>query len=151
MGTRSLRTEAVVSDPISGKTPRSAAEAEMHEHHLDFGGFTIVSASPAMTQAVNFARRIAESEASTILLEGDSGTGKDVIAHLVHHASKRRNGAFVALNCAAIPETLLESELFGYEKGAFTDACTPKPGILETASGGTLFLDEIGDACSAPG
>jgi transcriptional regulator with PAS, ATPase and Fis domain len=88
---------------------------------------------------------VAESEVSTILLEGESGTGKDVFAQFIHHFGRRREGPFVAINCAAIPETLLESELFGYEKGAFTDARAPKAGILEIASGGTIFLDEVGE------
>jgi transcriptional regulator with PAS, ATPase and Fis domain len=105
----------------------------------------MVAASPIMQQVVRFARRVAESEASTILVEGESGTGKDVIAHFMHEFGRRRERPFVALNCAAIPETLLESELFGYEKGAFTDARAPKPGILEIASTGTVFLDEIGE------
>jgi PAS domain S-box-containing protein len=112
---------------------------------IAFGIFKMVAVSPAMKQLLRFARRVAESEASTILLEGESGTGKDVIAHFMHHFGTRRDRPFVALNCAAIPETLLESELFGYEKGAFTDARSPKPGILEMATGGTVFLDEIGE------
>jgi two-component system, NtrC family, response regulator AtoC len=112
---------------------------------VGFGGFKMVAASPSMKQVLRFARRVAESEASTILLEGESGTGKDVVAHFMHHFGKRRDAPFVPLNCAAIPETLLESELFGYEKGAFTDARTSKAGILEMASGGTIFLDEIGE------
>jgi len=88
---------------------------------------------------------VAESEVSTILLEGESGIGKDVFAQFIHHVGRRREGPFVPLNCAAIPETLLESELFGYEKGAFTDARTPKAGIFEIATSGTIFLDEIGE------
>lgn len=120
-------------------------EAAAEEDGIVFGRFKMVAASPAMKQVLRFARRVAESEASTILLEGESGTGKDVIAHFMHHFGTRRDRPFVALNCAAIPETLLESELFGYEKGAFTDARSPKPGILETATGGTVFLDEIGE------
>jgi PAS domain S-box-containing protein len=120
-------------------------EAGIEEDGIAFGNFRMVAASPAMKQVLRFARRVAESEASTILLEGESGTGKDVIAHFMHHFGTRRDRPFVALNCAAIPETLLESELFGYEKGAFTDARSPKPGILEIATGGTVFLDEIGE------
>jgi len=120
-------------------------EAVVEEDGIAFGNFTMIAASPAMKQVLRFARRVAESEASTILLEGESGTGKDVIAHFMHHFGTRRDRPFVALNCAAIPETLLESELFGYEKGAFTDARSPKPGILEIATGGTVFLDEIGE------
>jgi transcriptional regulator with PAS, ATPase and Fis domain len=98
-----------------------------------------------MRQVVNFARRVAASEVSTILLEGESGTGKDVLAKLLHYHSARASEPFLAINCAAIPETLLESELFGYEKGAFTDARAQKRGILELATNGTVFLDEIGD------
>jgi len=109
------------------------------------GTFKMIAASPSMKQALKFARRVAQSEVSTILLEGESGTGKDVLAQFIHHYGRRAEGPFVALNCAAIPETLLESELFGYEKGAFTDARAPKAGILEIASGGTVFLDEIGE------
>jgi transcriptional regulator with PAS, ATPase and Fis domain len=105
----------------------------------------MIAASPAMKKVIRFARRVADSEASTILLEGESGTGKDVMAQFMHHVGKRQSGPFIALNCAAIPETLLESELFGYEKGAFTDARTQKRGLLEAAHGGTIFLDEIGE------
>ena len=116
-----------------------------NDDSVGMGEFKVIAASPRMKQVLHFARRVAESEASTILLEGESGTGKDVIAKFMHHCGNRRSGPFVSLNCAAIPETLLESELFGYEKGAFTDARAPKAGILEVASGGTIFLDEIGE------
>jgi PAS domain S-box-containing protein len=135
----------IVFGAAAGSRPSSQREAQPKEEELGFGGFKMVAASPAMKQVVKFARRVAESEASTILLEGESGTGKDVMAQFMHHFGKRHNAPFVPLNCAAIPETLLESELFGYEKGAFTDARAPKAGILEIASGGTVFLDEIGE------
>jgi len=90
-------------------------------------------------------RRVAASEATTILLEGENGTGKDLIAKTLHYQSVRQAEPFIAVNCAAIPETLLESELFGYEKGAFTDARAQKRGIFELADKGTLFLDEVGE------
>ena len=135
----------VFGDRTAGKIIGHSVDADTEEEGLGFGTFKMVAASPAMKQVVRFARRVAESEASTILLEGESGTGKDVMAHFMHHFGKRQDRPFVPLNCAAIPETLLESELFGYEKGAFTDARAPKPGILEIASGGTVFLDEIGE------
>jgi PAS domain S-box-containing protein len=128
----------------SGSAPTNP-DAVLEEDGLDFGAFKMVAASVAMKQVVKFARRVAESEAQTILLEGESGTGKDVMAHFMHHFGRRQDRPFVPINCAAIPETLLESELFGYEKGAFTDARAQKPGILEIASGGTVFLDEIGE------
>jgi PAS domain S-box-containing protein len=115
------------------------------EDRIDLGGFKMIAASPAMKQVLKFARRVAQSEVSTILLEGESGTGKDILAQFLHYYGRRHGGPFVALNCAAIPETLLESELFGYEKGAFTDARTAKAGILELASAGSIFLDEIGE------
>jgi PAS domain S-box-containing protein len=108
-------------------------------------GFQMVVESAAMKQVIRFTRRIAASEVSTVLIEGESGTGKDILAKYLHHQSRRRAQPFLAINCAAIPETLLESELFGYEKGAFTDARQQKRGILELASGGTVFLDEIGE------
>jgi DNA-binding NtrC family response regulator len=117
----------------------------LDDEGIGLGGFKMVAASPVMKQVLKFARRIAQSEVSTILLEGESGTGKDVLAQFLHYHGRRHEGPFVALNCAAIPETLLESELFGYEKGAFTDARAAKAGILEIASGGSIFLDEIGE------
>jgi two-component system, NtrC family, response regulator AtoC len=98
-----------------------------------------------MLDVLRFARRVAESEATTILLEGENGTGKDLVAKILHYQSRRQAEPFIAINCAAIPETLLESELFGYEKGAFTDARAQKRGTLELAHKGTLFLDEIGE------
>jgi len=122
-----------------------APAAQQEDGSVGLGTFKMIAASPAMKQVLKFARRVAQSEVSTILLEGESGTGKDVLAQFIHHYGRRSEGPFVALNCAAIPETLLESELFGYEKGAFTDARAQKAGILEVASGGTIFLDEIGE------
>src|SRR5262249_55680455 len=86
--------------------------------------------------------RVAPTEA-TVLLQGESGTGKEVIARLIHDRSPRRHGLFVPVNCAALPEQLLESELFGYERGAFTGAQLTKPGIIESAAHGVLFLDEV--------
>ena len=112
---------------------------------IQLGSFKMIAVSPAMKQVLTFAQRVAQSEVSTVLLEGESGTGKDVLAQFLHYYGRRHEGPFVALNCAAIPETLLESELFGYERGAFTDARTAKAGILEVASSGSIFLDEIAE------
>jgi two-component system, NtrC family, response regulator AtoC len=108
-------------------------------------GFEMIAESPDMQRLMHFARRVAGSEVSTILLRGESGSGKDVVARYLHYHSRREGQPFLAINCAAIPETLLESELFGYEKGAFTDARAQKKGILEMATGGSVFLDEIGE------
>ncbi len=104
----------------------------------------LVSASPAMQRLFDLARTAAKSP-STILVLGESGTGKELLARAIHAESSRRSGPFVAVSCAALTETLLESELFGYEKGAFTGAVQQRRGKIEVAHGGTLFLDEIGD------
>ena len=105
----------------------------------------VIAESGPMREVVNFVRRVAASEATTILLDGENGTGKDLIAKTLHYQSLRQAEPFIAINCAAIPDSLLESELFGYEKGAFTDARAQKRGIFELADKGTLFLDEIGE------
>ncbi|MBX7223061.1 MAG: sigma-54 dependent transcriptional regulator [Blastocatellia bacterium] len=115
------------------------------EQALRFGFEQIVGESHAMVDTVSLARKIAASEVSSLVLQGESGTGKDVLAKAIHYGSSRANHPFVAINCAAIPATLLESELFGYEKGAFTDAKNRKEGLFEQAEGGTIFLDEIGE------
>ncbi len=96
-------------------------------------------------ELMTFVHKVAASEATTILIQGESGTGKDLIAKTIHYHSSRQDKPFVAINCSAIPETLMEAELFGHEKGAFTDAKAMKKGLFEAADGGTLFLDEIGE------
>ncbi len=108
----------------------------------------IVGRSPAMRRLFDILPDIAASS-STVLIEGPSGTGKELFARAVHHLSPRRRKPFVAINCAALPDTLLESELFGYKAGAFTDARRDKPGRFALADGGTIFLDEIGDISPA--
>ncbi|MBW2272292.1 MAG: sigma-54-dependent Fis family transcriptional regulator [Deltaproteobacteria bacterium] len=107
-------------------------------------GGQLVAESEAMQAAVDLARRVAPSR-STVLITGETGSGKEIVAGLIHGASPRSRGPFVKVNCAALPETLLESELFGHERGAFTGADRQRRGRFEEASGGTLFLDEIGD------
>ena len=104
----------------------------------------IVSASPQMEEVLNLLARVAPSSA-TILIQGESGTGKERIARAIHYSSTRAEKPMVIINCAAVPETLLESELFGHEKGAFTGAHISRKGKIEVADGGTLFIDEIGD------
>jgi len=109
------------------------------------GYHSVVGLSPKMTELMSFVRKVAASEATTILIQGESGTGKDLIAKAIHYESSRQEKPFVAINCSAIPETLMEAELFGHEKGAFTDAKQMKKGLFEAADGGSLFLDEIGE------
>jgi DNA-binding NtrC family response regulator len=115
------------------------------ERAREFNFRQIVGESPAMKKMLGLAAKVAESEVSSVLLQGESGTGKDLVAKAIHYGSQRSEGPFVAVNCAALPATLIESELFGYEKGAFTDAKARKEGLFEQAHGGTLLLDEIGE------
>src|SRR5579863_7722432 len=124
----SLRTQGLRPKPRSG-----------------VGYESVVSVSPKMTELMNFVKKVASCEATTILIQGESGTGKDLIAKTIHYESSRHEKPFVAINCSAIPEALMEAELFGHEKGAFTDAKQMKKGLFEAADGGTLFLDEIGE------
>ena len=104
----------------------------------------VIGSSPAFRRMMTLVEQVADSSA-TVLVQGESGTGKELVASAIHQRSARRKGPFVAVNCAALPETLLESELFGYEKGAFTGAAARKEGRFELADGGTLFLDEVAD------
>jgi two-component system response regulator HydG len=104
----------------------------------------MIGSSPSFRRMLTLVEQVADSSA-TILIQGESGAGKELVARAIHERSGRRNGPFVAVNCAALPETLLESELFGYEKGAFTGAAGRKDGRFELANGGTLFLDEVAD------
>jgi two-component system, NtrC family, response regulator HydG len=104
----------------------------------------VIGVSPAWQKMMDLVKKVADSSA-TVLIQGESGAGKEVVARAIHEGSSRRGGPFIAVNCAALPETLLESELFGYEKGAFTGAAGRKEGRFELADGGTLFLDEVAD------
>jgi DNA-binding NtrC family response regulator len=116
--------------------------AEAERAAYDFGN--IVGRSPQLRAALEIASRIIPRDRATVLVTGETGTGKELLARAIHYNGPRRSAPFVELNCAAIPAGLLESELFGHERGAFTDARSAKPGLFETAHGGTLFLDEIG-------
>ncbi len=107
-------------------------------------GDEVIGQSKVFRDVLDIVAKVAKTDA-TVLIYGESGTGKEVIARLIHKNSLRKDKPFVTINCAAIPDTLIESELFGHEKGAFTDAYTSKPGLVEIANGGTLFLDEVGD------
>ena len=110
-----------------------------------YGLQRIVGASPAVTALRHLVARVASSPSSTVLLTGESGTGKDLVAQVIHYTSDRASRPFMNITCSALPEQLLESELFGHERGAFTDARLQKKGLLETADGGTVFLDEIAE------
>ncbi len=114
-----------------------------------YGIEAIIGDSAPMREVKELLARIAASPASTVLLTGESGTGKDLAAKVIHYNSSRAQGAFMNITCSAMPETLLESELFGHERGAFTDARARKKGLLESAHGGTVFLDEIGELSPA--
>jgi two-component system, NtrC family, response regulator AtoC len=120
--------------------------ARTHEiQRTEFSVDRIVGISEHVREVREIIKKLAASEASTILIQGESGTGKDLVAHAIHYESTRRDRPFFAINCAAIPENLMESELFGHERGAFTDARTQKRGMFEMADGGTLFLDEVSE------
>jgi DNA-binding NtrC family response regulator len=119
------------------------------EQSRKYGSGSIIGRSRHMQNVLTMVEKVARSDAGTILIQGESGTGKELIAKAIHYQSGRAERPFMAINCAAVPETLLESELMGHERGAFTDAKVQKKGLLEMADGGTLFLDEIGDM--APG
>ena len=110
----------------------------------EFSFSNIVSRNPRMMEIFELIRKVSDFK-TTVLIMGESGTGKELIARALHYQSRRKNASFVAVNCGAIPHTLLESELFGHLRGAFTDASTDKTGLFEQAHGGTLFLDEIGE------
>lgn len=116
---------------------------EKERSHYHFS--KIVTQSPQMMALLDTAKKVAESEATTVLIEGESGTGKELFARAIHHSSRRSDYPFMEINCAAIPETLLESELFGFEKGAFTDARISRKGLFELADGGTILLDEVSE------
>jgi len=119
-----------------------AVQAQNAKDHGNSDKITLLGVSPAFRRAVELARKVAATNAS-VMISGESGTGKEVIAQFIHHHSRRASRKLVPINCAALPEPLLESEMFGHRKGAFTGADREKAGLLETANGGTLFLDEL--------
>jgi two-component system, NtrC family, response regulator AtoC len=134
-----------IKNALEATSLRTEVQSLRSEVRRSSGYNSVVSVSPKMTELMNFVKKVASSEATTILIQGESGTGKDLIAKAIHYESSRQDKPFVAINCSAIPETLMEAELFGHEKGAFTDAKQMKKGLFEAADGGTLFLDEIGE------
>jgi DNA-binding NtrC family response regulator len=136
-----LRVRQALETMVLRREVRATRERSKRTHGLG----AIVGQSRTVQEVRDFVRRVAASDAATVLVTGESGTGKDLIAKAIHHESRRGDGPFMTITCTAISEHLLESELFGHEKGAFTDARTQKNGLLEIANGGTVFLDEIGD------
>jgi len=128
----------------TGELKREVAHLRS-EQSRNYGIDNIIGESRHMKNVLTMVEKIARSDASTVLIQGESGTGKELIAKAIHYESSRAEKPFMAINCAAVPETLLESELLGHERGAFTDAKMQKKGLFEMADGGTIFLDEIGD------
>ena len=141
-----LAEEARLAAEANARAERLESRVQQLTDELDArGGYRrVIGESAQWREALKKATQVAGTGA-TVLLLGESGTGKEVVARFVHRGSARKNGPFVALNCAALPDNLLESELFGYERGAFTGAVQAKPGLLEQAAGGVLFLDEVGE------
>ena len=143
--------EVVATVERSLETTRLRREVRQYRTNAarPYGLHSIVGSSPSMTALRHLVARVATSPASTVLLTGESGTGKDLVAKVIHYTSDRAARPFMNITCSALPEQLLESELFGHERGAFTDARLQKRGLLETADGGTVFLDEIGEMVPA--
>jgi formate hydrogenlyase transcriptional activator len=144
MGLRSFAFEDICYQPEVSDPQLVTADVVEDQPRADGGFDGIIGQSPALRKVLEMVEQVAAGD-STVLLLGGTGTGKELIARAIHHRSGRRNRGFVKLNCAAIPSGLLESELFGHERGAFTGAITQKVGRLELADHGSLFLDEIGD------
>src|SRR5215468_304429 len=137
---RQIVSKAVRQSEAQRRAPRTLGTSDVALH----GRFGIVGESPSMRQIFAVIEKVADTP-STVLITGESGTGKELVAKALHEHSSRASSPFIKINCAAIPKTLMESELFGYEKGAFTGAVGSKPGRFELADKGTLFLDEIGE------
>jgi two-component system, NtrC family, response regulator AtoC len=139
------KLENAVHNALETRRLRSEVALTHEIQRSEFSVDRIVGISDHIRDIRELIQKVAVSEASTILIQGESGTGKDLVAHAIHYESSRRDRPFFAINCAAIPENLMESELFGHERGAFTDARTQKKGMFEIADGGTLLLDEISE------
>lgn len=137
--------DAVITRAIEMLKLRRRLESEVGDRANQFHLNNLEAHSPVMKQLLEQIRGVAENQKSSVMLLGETGTGKEFLARVIHHNGPRASGPFVGVNCTAIPKELFESELFGYERGAFTGANQRKLGLLEKAEGGTLFLDEIGD------
>ena len=135
----------IVNKALETTSLRREVRRLRREQRETHGTMKMIGSSPAMLEVIELVEKVCVSQATTVLLEGDSGTGKNVVAKAIHYGSPRAERPFVNITCSALTETLLESELFGHERGAFTDAKMQKKGLLEVADGGTAFLDEIGE------
>jgi len=144
---QALQDSAAVADPADpARTPMVAVAAGARDHRLGYHG--IIGAAPAMQELYSLLDRVAPSEA-TVLIQGENGTGKELVARAIHASSDRRERTFMVANYSAFNDNLLDSELFGHKRGAFTGAVVDKPGLFEVADAGTFFLDEIGDMSPA--
>jgi two-component system, NtrC family, response regulator AtoC len=139
------KLKILISKALETVTLRKEVSQFRTQISKQFGFTNIIGKSEQMMKIMDLVRKVAKSDATTILLQGESGTGKDLVAKVIHYESSRAAKPFMDINCTALPDALIESELFGFEKGAFTDAKQMKKGLFELSDGGTIFLDEIGD------
>jgi two-component system, NtrC family, response regulator AtoC len=139
------RLKVIVHNALDRHELRQEVEFHRKESVKKYGFHRVIGPSRKLADVLGIARKVTMSEATTVLIQGESGTGKDLLAQAIHYESSRATRPFMAINCTALPAELLESELMGHEKGAFTDAKSIKKGLFEIADGGTIFLDEIGD------
>ncbi|MGH7893011.1 MAG: sigma-54-dependent transcriptional regulator, partial [Thermodesulfobacteriota bacterium] len=139
------KLKVMVRNALKTSELKNSINAAATRAQEKYGFETLIGMSESIVELKKLFKKLTESDPRTILITGESGTGKGLAAKILHYNGARKQGPFIEINCAAIPETLLESELFGHEAGAFTDARKMKKGILEQADGGTVFLDEIGD------
>jgi two-component system, NtrC family, response regulator AtoC len=153
MGAYNYRNKPVDPEDLKESVKKALENLALHEEvsfirnkeKNDYSLKNILGKAQSIKDLLDVVKKVAESGSSTVLIRGETGTGKELIARAIHYSSDRKDFPFVDINCTAIPENLLESELFGYEKGAFTDAKQNRKGVFELADGGTLFMDEIGD------
>lgn len=134
-----------IGEQVERATRGENAEAFAAELRSNYNFTNLVGRSPPLVSALEMASKVMTRGTPTVLITGETGTGKDLLAKAIHYNGPRATKPFIEINCTALPEHLLEAELFGYEPGAFTDARVAKPGLFEAADGGTLFLDEVGD------
>ncbi len=139
------RLRVIAQNALDRHELRQEVEFHRKESVRKYGFHRVIGTSRNLAEVIEIARKVSKSEATTVLIQGESGTGKDLLAQAIHYESSRSTRPFIPINCTALPEELLESELMGHEKGAFTDAKLTKKGLFEMADGGTVFLDEIGD------